>query len=134
MRIALEQIGHITRGRLDKMPRGNDGQDHDPRARHGERPARRRHERSSSRVFEGQGWKPLKTVNANKDGRTDEPLLEGDKLRAGTYSCSFHVGEYFGRKNFLDVVPVRFGIADASAHYMSRCSATPWGYTTYRGS
>lgn len=85
-------------------------------------------------VLEGQGWKHLKTVTANQDGRTDEPLLEGDKLRPGTYQLLFHVGEYFKQKNFLDVVPVRFGIADASAQYHVPLLCSPWGYTTYRGS
>ena len=85
-------------------------------------------------VLEGQGWRPLKAVATNKDGRTDEPLLEGDALRPGTYQLLFHVGEYFKQKNFLDVVPVRFGIADASAHYHVPLLCSPWGYTTYRGS
>jgi 5-hydroxyisourate hydrolase len=85
-------------------------------------------------VLEGQSWTPLKTVTTNKDGRTDEPLLEGEKLRAGTYQLQFHVGEYFKQKNFLDVVPIRFGIADASAHYHVPLLCSPWGYTTYRGS
>jgi len=85
-------------------------------------------------VLEGQKWTPLKTVTTNKDGRTDEPLLEGEKLHAGTYQLLFHVGEYFKQKNFLDVVPIRFGIADASAHYHVPLLCSPWGYTTYRGS
>jgi 5-hydroxyisourate hydrolase len=85
-------------------------------------------------VLEGQGWKLLKTLTTNRDGRTDEPLLEGDRLRAGTYQLLFHVGEYFRQKNFLDVVPVRFGIEDASAHYHVPLLCSPWGYTTYKGS
>jgi 5-hydroxyisourate hydrolase len=85
-------------------------------------------------VLEGQGWKLLKTVTTSKDGRTDEPLLEGERLRNGTYQLLFHVGEYFKQKNFLDVVPVRFAIADASAHYHVPLLCSPWGYTTYRGS
>jgi 5-hydroxyisourate hydrolase len=85
-------------------------------------------------VLQGQAWTPLKTVTTNKDGRTDEPLLEGEKLRAGTYQLLFHVGDYFKQKDFLDIVPVRFGIADASAHYHVPLLCSPWGYTTYRGS
>jgi 5-hydroxyisourate hydrolase len=85
-------------------------------------------------VLEGQGWKHLKTVSANKDGRTDQPLLDGDGLRAGTYQLLFHVGEYFHSKTFLDVVPVRFAVADASASYHVPLLCSPWGYTTYRGS
>ena len=35
---------------------------------------------------------------------------------------------------FLDVVPIRFGIADASAHYHVPLLISPYGYSTYRGS
>jgi 5-hydroxyisourate hydrolase len=85
-------------------------------------------------VLDGEAWRHLKTVTANQDGRTDAPLLEGDAVRAGTYRLLFHVGDYFGQKQFLDVVPVRFGIADASAHYHVPLLCSPWGYTTYKGS
>jgi len=85
-------------------------------------------------VLDGEAWRRLKTVTTNKDGRTDAPLLEGDAVRVGTYRLLFHVGEYFGQKQFLDIVPVRFGIADASAHYHVPLLCSPWGYTTYKGS
>ena len=35
---------------------------------------------------------------------------------------------------FLEEVPVRFGIADASAHYHVPLLISPYGYSTYRGS
>jgi 5-hydroxyisourate hydrolase len=35
---------------------------------------------------------------------------------------------------FLDTVPIRFGIADASAHYHVPLLVSPWAYSTYRGS
>jgi len=85
-------------------------------------------------MLEGPGWRHLKTVATNKDGRTDAPLLEGQALRAGTYQIVFHVGDYFRSKAFLDLVPIRFGIEDASAHYHVPLLCSPWGYTTYRGS
>jgi 5-hydroxyisourate hydrolase len=85
-------------------------------------------------VLEGPGWKHLKTVTTNRDGRTDTPLLEGQELRPGTYQILFHVGDYFRSKAFLDLVPIRFGIEDASAHYHVPLLCSPWGYTTYRGS
>jgi 5-hydroxyisourate hydrolase len=83
-------------------------------------------------VLDGQVWTHLKTVTTNKDGRTDQALLENPK--PGTYQLVFHVGEYFKEKAFLDLVPIRFGIADASAHYHVPLLCSPWGYTTYRGS
>ena len=85
-------------------------------------------------VLEGAAWKLHKTVATNRDGRTDQPLLEGEALRPGTYQLLFHVGEYFGQKAFLDLVPIRFGITDASAHYHVPLLCSPWGYTTYKGS
>ena len=73
--------------------------------------------------------------------RTDEPLLEGDDLRVGTYELRFSIGDYFARQPlavadppFLDVVPVRISIADAGAHYHVPLLASPWAYSTYRGS
>ena len=74
------------------------------------------------------------SATTNRDGRTDKPLLEGEKLRAGTYQLVFHVGAYFKSQGFLDVVPIRFVIADAGAHYHVPLLCSPWSYSTYRGS
>ena len=35
---------------------------------------------------------------------------------------------------FLDVIPIRFGIADPSQHYHVPLLLSPYGYSTYRGS
>ena len=35
---------------------------------------------------------------------------------------------------FLDIIPIRFGIADAAAHYHVPLLLSPYGYSTYRGS
>ena len=76
----------------------------------------------------------LKTVTTNADGRTDTPLLTGEELHAGEYELLFHVGDYFGDKSFLDRVPIRFRIADATASHHVPLLCTPWAYSTYRGS
>lgn len=88
-----------------------------------------------------RGTNLLKTTRTNADGRTDEPLLAGDALEPGSYEVVFHVGDYFaeaglagGEHPFLDEVPVRFGVADAGAHYHVPLLASPWSYSTYRGS
>jgi 5-hydroxyisourate hydrolase len=85
--------------------------------------------------------KLLKTVRTNSDGRTDQPLLGPDEMRAGSYEMIFFVGDYFANKSsslpkprFLDRVPVRFGIADARAAYHVPLLVSPWAYSTYRGS
>ena len=76
----------------------------------------------------------VKTVHTNADGRTDTPLLAGDELRPNQYELLFHVGDYFEKKDLLDVVPIRFRIADATASYHVPLLCTPWAYSTYRGS
>lgn len=92
-------------------------------------------------VRDGDDWKLIKTITTNADGRTDEPLLSGDALRAGEYQLVFQVGDYFRRLGvalpqpaFLERVPLLFGIADASAHYHVPLLCSPWAYSTYRGS
>jgi hydroxyisourate hydrolase len=80
-------------------------------------------------------------ATTNADGRTDAPLIPAARARAGRFEILFHIGDYFRAKGvatadppFLDVVPIRFQIADASAHYHVPLVATPWSYSTYRGS
>jgi 5-hydroxyisourate hydrolase len=77
----------------------------------------------------------------NADGRCDAPLLEADGMAVGLYELCFDVADYFTSCNvvlpdppFLDVVPIRFGIGDASAHYHVPLLISPYGYSTYRGS
>ncbi len=80
----------------------------------------------------------LKAVVTNADGRTDEPLLVGPTMAVGTYELLFFVKDYFVTHHrdspFLDRVPVRFVIADATAVYHVPLLVTPWAYQTYRGS
>jgi len=83
----------------------------------------------------------LLTKITNCDGRCDGPLLENDAFQPGVYELDFHIGSYFSgmgiampTPNFLDVVTLRFGVADASQHYHVPLVATPWSYSTYRGS
>ena len=88
-----------------------------------------------------EGDEHMKTVETNGDGRTDAPLLEGAAMAIATFELRFRVGDHFrGAKAslpspaFLDVVPVRFGIADATANYHVPLLVSPWSYSTYRGS
>jgi 5-hydroxyisourate hydrolase len=82
----------------------------------------------------------LRSVSTNAEGRTDGPLLDGSEFREGLYELVFAVGKYFAAHGmndaalpFLDDVPVRFGIADATAHYHVPLVTSPWAYSTYRG-
>ena len=76
----------------------------------------------------------LKSVITNADGRTETPLLASEEMSAGNFELVFHVGDYFGERKFLDQVPVRFTIADATAKYHVPLLVSPWAYSTYRGS
>lgn len=83
----------------------------------------------------------LATARTNAGGRTDAPLLTEPELTSGTYELVFALGDYFAAQGasasdppFLDRVPIRFGIADPTAHYHIPLLASPWAYSTYRGS
>jgi len=77
----------------------------------------------------------------NADGRTDAPLIADRPIPFGQYELRFEIGPYFARIGaatndpaFLDVVPIRFGVAEPEGHYHVPLLASPWSYTTYRGS
>jgi 5-hydroxyisourate hydrolase len=82
----------------------------------------------------------LGTARTNRDGRTDAPLLGPGELETGIYELVFEVGEYFAdlmsgeHPPFLDLIPIRFAVADPSQHYHVPLLASPWSYSTYRGS
>jgi 5-hydroxyisourate hydrolase len=87
------------------------------------------------------GRMPVVEAITNADGRLDAPLLEGDSFRKGTYEISFMAGAYLRGTGialpeppFLDIIPIRFGIADTTAHYHVPLLLSPYGYSTYRGS
>jgi 5-hydroxyisourate hydrolase len=89
----------------------------------------------------GMSHKKIAEVVTNSDGRTDAPLLTGDALLAGTYELVFCAGEYLrnsgqakGDVLFLDEIPIRFGVPDASQHYHVPLLISPFSYSTYRGS
>ena len=83
----------------------------------------------------------VKKVITNRDGRVDGAILEGDDFKTGTYELRFHAGAYLRASGvkldepaFLDVIPIRFGIANSSQHYHVPLLLSPYGYSTYRGS
>lgn len=89
----------------------------------------------------GEAMQLLRSVFTNADGRSNGPLLEGEDFRSGTYELRFMAGNYLRgigmdlhQPPFLDVIPIRFGIADASQHYHVPLLLSPYGYSTYRGS
>ncbi|WP_283643434.1 hydroxyisourate hydrolase [Marinovum algicola] len=90
--------------------------------------------------IEGDSRTLLKTLRTNDDGRTDEQILPAEKFATGTYELVFHAGAYLDATGtppetprFLDVIPLRFGMSEAS-HYHVPLLLSPFGYSTYRGS
>jgi 5-hydroxyisourate hydrolase len=89
----------------------------------------------------GAGRRLVTETTTNADGRTDKPLIGAEQARVGRFELLFHAGDYFRGQGarlaeppFLDVVPIRFAVADASAHYHVPLILSPWSYSTYRGS
>lgn len=92
-------------------------------------------------AIDGRTRALVNAVRTNADGRADAPLLQGDAFKTGTYELAFDIGAYFAQRGagaadppFLSVVTIRFTIADAGGHYHVPLLASPWSYTTYRGS
>jgi 5-hydroxyisourate hydrolase len=89
----------------------------------------------------GSERKLVVDLATNADGRTDKPLISADQARSGRFELIFHAGDYFRRRRaeladppFLDVIAIRFGVADSQAHYHVPLLVSPWSYSTYRGS
>jgi 2-oxo-4-hydroxy-4-carboxy-5-ureidoimidazoline decarboxylase len=143
---ALQEVVRIAALRLDRHVRATDKlhvngrlSTHALDAYHG-RPAQNikleLHELSkggaSRTIFAGE---------TNADGRTDRALIGERPLPIGTYELRFAVGDYFARAGlklpdppFLDIVPIRFSIAEPEGQYHVPLLMTPWSYSTYRGS
>ncbi len=92
-------------------------------------------------AVEGEARRLIRSVTTNADGRTDAPVIPKGELVPGTYELLFHAGAYLDAAGvegesprFLDLVPIRFGIADAGAHYHVPLLLAPYSYSTYRGS
>lgn len=89
----------------------------------------------------GNSHDKIAEVVTNADGRTDAPLLQGEALQAGIYELVFCAGDYLRRSGqagdgvlFLDEIPIRFGVPDATQHYHVPLLISPFAYSTYRGS
>ena len=90
--------------------------------------------------LDGADWTLMVEAETNADGRTDAPILPRGAFGLGTYELRFHCGAYLDRvgppadgPRFLDVVPIRFGMAEAVHHHVPLL-LSPHGYSTYRGS
>jgi 2-oxo-4-hydroxy-4-carboxy-5-ureidoimidazoline decarboxylase len=140
---ALAEIGHITRLRLVQavdgpgLPRTDGRLSTHVLDTHAGRPAPG--VRVTLHEVEADARSLVAETVTNHDGRTDKPLMGGPgggPLRIGVYEIAFHVGAYFRAQGlalpepaFVDVVP-----AEPEGHYHVPLLATPWSFSTYRGS
>jgi 5-hydroxyisourate hydrolase len=91
--------------------------------------------------LDGDARVHVRTVTTNADGRTDTPVIPKGELLRGTWELLFHAGDYLDAAGapgetprFLDLSPIRFGIADTAEHYHVPLLLAPYTYSTYRGS
>ncbi len=80
------------------------------------------------------------SATTNDDGRSPYPLLEDEMFATGTYELEFDIGTYFRARDvalaepaFLDTVVIRFAVNSAEDYHVPLL-ASPWSYSTYRGS
>ncbi len=88
----------------------------------------------------GRERREVANATTNQDGRTDAPLVEDDLMPAGEYELEFDIGAYFAGADdapatpaFLNTVVIRFSV-NSDENYHVPLVATPWSYSTYRGS
>jgi 2-oxo-4-hydroxy-4-carboxy-5-ureidoimidazoline decarboxylase len=89
----------------------------------------------------GERAQRIASATTNADGRTNSPLIAGRPLPIGRYELRFAIGNHYrsrgidsGDPPYLDIVPLRFSIAEPEGHYHVPLLCTPWSYSTYRGS
>lgn len=90
--------------------------------------------------LDGDTAAPLARATTDADGRVPT-LLPAGPLRIGLFELRFHAGDYFraaavrlADPPFLDVIPIRFAVAEPEARYHVPLLVSPWSYSTYRGS
>ncbi len=93
------------------------------------------------RLDAGRPPELLKQLALNHDGRASAPMLDESNFKTGTYRLLFEVAAYFRGRGvvlpeppFVDAVPIDFGMSNPLQHYHVPLLASPWAYSTYRGS
>jgi len=91
--------------------------------------------------LDGEQRRLLARAVTNADGRTDAPLLSGERLEVGVYELAFRTREYLASSGavltdppFLGDIVIRVGIAEPTGHYHVPLLLSPYGYSVYRGS
>jgi 5-hydroxyisourate hydrolase len=64
----------------------------------------------------------------NADGRTDAPLLSGERIETGMYQLLFHT------TGFFEDIAIQFHVTEPTGNYHVPLLLAGHGYSTYRGS
>lgn len=90
--------------------------------------------------IDGETRTLVRSLITNADGRTDSQILPEAEFTTGTFELVFFAGAYFDESGlelaepkFLDQIPLRFGMSEAS-HYHVPLLLSPFSFSTYRGS
>src|SRR5947208_2342056 len=78
----------------------------------------------------GESWRVIGREVTDADGRAR--LAEA--VEPGLYRITFDTGAYFGGETFYPEAAVVFEVRDAAQHYHVPLLASPYAYSTYRGS
>ena len=90
---------------------------------------------SVRRINPAEPW--LGQIELDEGGRG--VLLEGEGFVAGLYELNFNVGDYHRSlkliegDGFLEEVPIRFRVTDATVHCHVPLLVSLYGYSAYRG-
>ena len=90
--------------------------------------------------IDGETRALVRSLTTNADGRTDSLILPAAEFTTGTFELVFFAGDYFdaigmelAEPKFLDQIPLRFGMSEAS-HYHVPLLLSPFSFSTYLGS
>ena len=90
--------------------------------------------------IDGETRALVRSLTTNADGRTDSQILPAAEFTTGKFELVFFAGDYFdtigmelAEPKFLDQIPLRFGMSEAS-HYHVPLLLSPFSFSTYRGS
>ncbi len=81
-------------------------------------------------------WQTIAAMVSDLKGDVNVTAEDADGDLSGYYEATAHIGSYFlsagyalPTLKFIDVVPIRFGIAEAEADTTLVISVTPYGYS-----
>lgn len=81
-------------------------------------------------------WQTIADMVTDLQGDIDVIVEDADGDLTGYYEATAHIGSYFlsagyalPTLKFIDVIPIRFGIAEAEADTTISISVTPYGYS-----